>query len=211
MALPDDDRRTRKRLATRQTISDVATRLFMERGFDHVTIDDIAAAADVARKTVFNHFARKEDMFFDLDALGREDLLAALAQRDTAVSPAETLRRFAHGAVAERRPYIRFFEGSLRFIGTIRDSGALQARAREMRDELAQTLAGGLAAALHRDGSDPLPKLAAAMIMAAWSVAFLEAHRVYRSGRDETAAAAVFLDMVDRGSAGVEAMLAASA
>jgi AcrR family transcriptional regulator len=210
MALPDD-RRTRKRLATRQNISDMATRLFMERGFDRVSIDDIAAAADVARKTVFNHFARKEDMFFDLDALGREDLMAALAHRDAAVTLPETLRRFAHRAVAEQRPYIRFFEGSLRFMETIRGSGALQARAREMRDELAQTLAGGLAAALHRDGSDPLPKLAAAMIMAAWSVAFVEAHRIYQAGQDENAAAAAFLDIVDRGSAAVEAMLAAPA
>ena len=59
------DRRTRKRLATRQVISDVATRLFIERGFDRVTINEIADAADVGRMTVFNHFPRKEDMFFD--------------------------------------------------------------------------------------------------------------------------------------------------
>lgn len=50
---------------TRQTISDAATRLFFERGFDNVTIDEIADAADVSRMTVFNHFPRKEDMFFD--------------------------------------------------------------------------------------------------------------------------------------------------
>ncbi|TIV74470.1 MAG: TetR family transcriptional regulator, partial [Mesorhizobium sp.] len=59
------DRRARKRLATRKAISDTATRLFMERGFDHVTVDEIAEAADVGRMTVFNHFPRKEDMFFD--------------------------------------------------------------------------------------------------------------------------------------------------
>ena len=68
------DRRTRKRMATRQAISDVATRLFMERGFDQVTIDEIANAADVGRMTVFNHFPRKEDMFFD-----REEEARALA------------------------------------------------------------------------------------------------------------------------------------
>jgi AcrR family transcriptional regulator len=76
------DRRTRKRLATRQAISDTATRLFFERGFDTVTIDDIAEAADVGRKTVFNHFARKEDMFFDRDEdlsqMGSVSLLSRL-------------------------------------------------------------------------------------------------------------------------------------
>ena len=60
MSMPSD-RRARKRLATRQSISDVATRLFLERGFDRVTVDEIAAAADVGRMTVFNYFPRKED------------------------------------------------------------------------------------------------------------------------------------------------------
>ena len=52
MSIPSD-RRSRKRLATRQGISDAATLLFMERGFDHVTVDEIAEAADVGRMTVF--------------------------------------------------------------------------------------------------------------------------------------------------------------
>lgn len=64
------DRRTRKRLATRQTISDAATRLFNAHGFDQVTVDEIAEAADVGRMTVFNHFPRKEDMLTDATPSG---------------------------------------------------------------------------------------------------------------------------------------------
>jgi len=79
------DRRSRKRLATRQAISVAATRLFVERGFDQVTVDEIATAADVGRMTVFNHFPRKEDMFFDRDAEIREVLLEALRRRDPSV------------------------------------------------------------------------------------------------------------------------------
>src|ERR1700761_6646875 len=101
-------RQMRKRLATRRSISDAATRLFFERGFDHVTVDQIAEAADVSRMTVFNHFARKEDMFFDLDDDAREDLRAVLQKKRQDVSPIETLRLFAHWAVAEQRPYVRF-------------------------------------------------------------------------------------------------------
>ena len=84
-----DDRRTRKRLATRQSISDTATRLFLERGFDAVTIDDIAAAADVGRMTVFNHFPRKEDMFFD-----REEEIQTMAF--------EGIRKRGSGRLAHR-------------------------------------------------------------------------------------------------------------
>ena len=90
------DRRSRKRLATRQAISDAATRLFLERGFDAVTVDEIAAAADVGRMTVFNHFPRKEDMFYDRDEEGRDLLRETLRQRDPRVAPVETLRQLAH-------------------------------------------------------------------------------------------------------------------
>src|SRR6202453_4152254 len=95
------DRRSRKRLATRQGISDAATRLFFERGFDNVTVDEIADASDVGRMTVFNYFPRKEDMFFDRDEEGREMLRDALRQRDPRVAPVETLRLLAHRLAAE--------------------------------------------------------------------------------------------------------------
>src|SRR5580692_202397 len=107
MSIPSD-RRSRKRLATRQGISNAATRLFFERGFDHVTVDEIAEAADVGRMTVFNHFPRKEDMFFDRDEEVREILREALRQRDPGVSPIEILRRLAHRLVAEQKPFLEF-------------------------------------------------------------------------------------------------------
>ena len=86
------DRRTRKRLATRQAISDVATHLFMERGFDRVTIDEIADAADVGRMTVFNHFPRKEDMFFDREQEAHDLAFDAVRSRAPGTSPIEALR-----------------------------------------------------------------------------------------------------------------------
>src|SRR5579863_7001771 len=105
MSIPSD-RRSRKRLVMRQAISNAATRLFIERGFDHVTVDEIAAAADVGRMTVFNHFVRKEDMFFDRDEEGREILRGALRQRDPHVAPIEAYRLFAHRLVAEKSPVL---------------------------------------------------------------------------------------------------------
>src|SRR5436190_19857890 len=90
------DRRTRKRLATRQSISDVATRLFFERGFDQVTIDEIAEAADVGRMTVFNHFRRKEDLFFDREQEIHEVAFEAIRARPAGSSPIDALGRLAH-------------------------------------------------------------------------------------------------------------------
>ncbi len=205
------DRRTRKRLATRQRISDTASRLFVERGFDQVTVDEIAEAADVARMTVFNHFSRKEDMFFDLDEEGREDLLLALQRRDAKTSPIEALRLFAHWAVAEKRPYIRFFEGgSERFMETIRASEALKARARMIRDELTDMLTIALAKAAHRRHPDPQATLAASLLVATWEVAFLEAHRIFRQSRNIKKANAAFLAMIDQGTLGVKAAVEGS-
>lgn len=199
------DRRTRKRLTTRQSISDAATRLFNERGFDTVTIDEIAQAADVGRMTVFNHFARKEDMFYDLNGEAQDDLLEALRARAPDTGPVEALRRFAHQIVAEGRPYIRFFDGSTRFIQTVRDSETLKARARAIRDELAATVQAGLEETAGWQALDA--HLAASLLVATWSVAFIQAHEVYRQTGDRAAAEGRFLAVVDQGSAGVKAAI----
>lgn len=202
------DRRSRKRLATRRAISLAADRLFFERGFENVTVDEIAAAADVGRMTVFNHFPRKEDMFFDRDEEARETLRGALRQRDSSVSPIETLRQLAHQLVRQQTPYLLFSTASQGFIETVENSETLKARARAIRDEIAGELSVALAESAGRNGNDPPAKLAAAMLLASWSVAFIEAHRTLRESRDTEKAKAVFLALVDQGSLGVKAAMA---
>jgi AcrR family transcriptional regulator len=198
------DLRTRKRLATRRAISQVADRLFLERGFENVTVDEIAAAAGVGRMTVFNYFPRKEDMFFDRDEEGREVVREALRQRDPRVSPIETLRLLAHRLVAEQTPYLEFSDRSQDFIKTVERSETLKARARAIRDEFAQLVAGSLTECLGRDLADPEAYLAASLLIATWAAAFLEAHRIYRQTRDADAAKAAFLAIVDKGVLGVK-------
>src|SRR5580704_7647573 len=202
------DRRTRKRLATRQNISDAATLLFIERGFDQVTVDEIAAAADVGRMTVFNHFPRKEDMFFDRDEEGREILREALRQRDPRVAPIETLRLLAHRLVAEQSPYVRFSAGSQGFIETIEGSETLKARARAIRDEIAQVVTAALSECVGREPTDPDAQLAAGLLLATWTVALIQAHRIFRERRDARKAKAAFLAIVDKGTIGLKAAMA---
>ncbi len=202
------DRRSRKRLATRQIISDVATRLFIERGFDQVTVDEIAEAADVGRMTVFNHFPRKEDMFFDRDEEGREILREALRQRDPRVAPIEALRLLAHRLVAEQSPAVEFSARSQGFIKTVEGSETLKARARAIRDELAHVVTEALAECVGRDPRDPDAYLAAGLLLATWTVAFIQAHRTFRQTRNREQASAAFLALVDKGSIGVKAAMA---
>ena len=205
---PPSDLRTRKRLATRRAISLAADRLFRERGFEHVTVDEIAVAADVGRMTVFNHFARKEDMFFDREEEGRDILVDALRSRDRDISPIETLRRLAHRLVAEQAPFVQFSTDSEGFVRTVEVSETLKSRARAIRDEIAQLVAEALAESAGRDAVDPEAHLAAGLLLATWTVAFLQAHRTFRQDRDAEVAKAAFLAIVDRGMVGVEAAMA---
>jgi AcrR family transcriptional regulator len=84
--------RERKKAAARQAMSDAATRLFEQRGFERVTLSEIAAAADVSVKTIFNYFGSKEDLFFDAEPQALENLLAALRDR-LDESPTRAVRR----------------------------------------------------------------------------------------------------------------------
>jgi len=201
-------RRSRKRLATRQAISDAATRLFAEHGFDKVTIDGIAEAADVGRMTVFNHFRRKEDMFFDLDQEWQGDLLRALEEREAEVSPIEAFRRFAHWAVEQHRPYVMFSPASQRFHDALAASEPLKARLRAIRDEAADMLADTLA----RDVGDKSPsadaQLAAQLMAAVWGASVMQGHVAFRSSQDKSVAEAVFLDLTDKGAAGLTTAMA---
>jgi AcrR family transcriptional regulator len=202
------DRQIRKRLATRQGISDAATRLFIERGFDNVTVDEIAEAADVGRMTVFNHFPRKEDMFFDRDEEGREKLRDALRQRDAGVAPIEALRLLARRAASGDPPYIFFSPETLAFVDTIEKSDTLIARARAIRDELAQVVMVALAESVGQEATDPDAHLAANLLLATWTVALIRAHRAYRESQDTEKAKSVFLALIDRGTIGLEAAMA---
>jgi AcrR family transcriptional regulator len=80
--------RERKRAETRQRISDCATRLFERRGFESVTLAEVAAAADVSVKTVVNYFGAKEDLFFDSEPAALDELVAAVADRGNASATA---------------------------------------------------------------------------------------------------------------------------
>jgi AcrR family transcriptional regulator len=99
--------RERKKRQTREAIAQTARSLFAERGFEAVTIDDIARAADVSRKTVFNYFPTKEDLvYWRLEAFESE-LLSAVAERSPGEPITAAFERFVlapRGLLAAREP-----------------------------------------------------------------------------------------------------------
>ena len=78
--------RERKKERTRQLIADTARELFAEHGFEAVTVTEVARAADVAEKTVYNYFPTKEDLFYSRLEAFEEELLSAIGEREPGVS-----------------------------------------------------------------------------------------------------------------------------
>ena len=87
-------RRERKKAATRQALADAALRLFLEHGYDQVTVRDIAEAADVSTTTLFKHFPGKEALVFDEDAENEAALVAAVRDSPAGQSIFAALRDF---------------------------------------------------------------------------------------------------------------------
>jgi AcrR family transcriptional regulator len=84
--------RERKKRATREAIAAAAMELFTERGFDAVTVAEVAEAADVSEKTVFNYFPTKEELVFHGGAARREELIEAVRRRPAGMSVVQPFR-----------------------------------------------------------------------------------------------------------------------
>ncbi|GAT70120.1 TetR/AcrR family transcriptional regulator [Planomonospora sp. ID91781] len=151
-----------KKQQTRENISHQATRLFLERGFDKVTIADVAAAAQVAKMTVTNYFPRKEDLALDLSEAFVQSLARTVLERGPGESALAALRRAYLAAVAEHSPVIGF--SGPEFARMITDSPALTARLREFHDEREKALADALTAEAGTGAGDILPTVAAALL-----------------------------------------------
>ena len=125
---------------TRERIREVANRMFMERGFDAVTVSEIAREAGVSSVTVFNHFPTKEALFLDRVDDAVEFLHAAVRDRAADTAVIDSLRSGTLLLVEERHPLSGVDERSIPFFRTVAESPALVARAREIAAELQRTL-----------------------------------------------------------------------
>ena len=92
MAATTEGLRERKKRQTRETIAHAAMALFAEHGFDAVTVADVARAADVSEKTVFNYFPAKEDLVLHGGEERRAALIEAIRSRPEGTSIVEPFR-----------------------------------------------------------------------------------------------------------------------
>jgi AcrR family transcriptional regulator len=162
--------REAKKQETRQLISDHATRLFIEQGFENTTIAEIAAAARVAKKTVTNYFARKEDLALD----HQDEFIDTLARTVAARSPGESalaaLRRDFETAVATQSP-VAGFAGQA-FSRMIAESPTLSACLRGLHDQREQALSEAIAEAVGTRPDDVAVRTVAGLLGAVHRVLF---------------------------------------
>lgn len=167
--------RERRKRATRQTLIDTASDMFLARGFDAVTVNEIAEACDVSPTTVFNYFPTKELLVLDLP----DDLLAALraALADPGSTPLEGVLRVLAGELDHLTSWLEAQEDKVwaaealqRFETMVRETPALQAYHRRMCQRMTAAACEVLAKRAGLNPRDPEPQIVAAALIGLWSV-----------------------------------------
>lgn len=169
--------RERKKRETRQHISDVATGLFFERGFDEVRVADVAAAAGVSEKTVYNYFETKEALLLDREPQMEQLIRGALGGSAPKASPLDS---FVHALLEEVDGFFAHWDshdadayrGILRFQELVESTPSLRAAQHDMMDRLTRVAAVAMAERAGVDPDDPEPQIAAEAMVGLWGVMF---------------------------------------
>jgi AcrR family transcriptional regulator len=158
--------RERKKERTRRHVSETARRLFAERGFEAVTVAEVAAAADVSQATVFNYFPNKEDLFYGGLEAFEESLLDAIGDRPPGESALAAFGRFVtepRGLLAAKDPDAA--ERMAAMARVIEESPALLARERHILAGYTDSLAALLREETGAKPDDVQPWVAANAMM----------------------------------------------
>jgi AcrR family transcriptional regulator len=131
--------RERKRQQTRERLTRVAMALFLDRGFEATTLDDIAAAADISRRSFFHYFGSKEDVVFAWQEDSTAALMAAVAERPANESMLAAAENAISAMVRQLKPGEAIAMACLK-----RDNPALQARDQVKYEKLERALADAL-------------------------------------------------------------------
>ncbi|MBN6041983.1 TetR/AcrR family transcriptional regulator [Amycolatopsis sp. 195334CR] len=195
--------RERKKRLTRRRIADVALGLFVERGFDQVTIAEVAERADVSVNTVYNYFATKEDLVLPPDQASPDRLADIVRGRGAGESAAVAVLGRLRDEVRRRDRVVGLTEGFGRVLAMMLAAPTLAARLEDVSGQMVRNLAALLAEETGATEGDPVPRLVAGQIGWFHGVVFGEIGQRTVAGEDPESIAAAALTLLDE----IEALL----
>jgi AcrR family transcriptional regulator len=171
----DEGLRERKKRLMRQQLSDTATAMFLERGFDAVRVAEVAKACGVSEKTVFNYFPVKEALVMDRLEATVAELRAGLA--DTALTPVQAVLAILErelsamtGWLSGQEDASQGLQAIRRFGDLIRTTPSLRAYQADMMDQSATVAAEALAVRSGMSADDPETQIAARALLGLWHI-----------------------------------------
>jgi AcrR family transcriptional regulator len=174
-AASEEGLRERKKRLMRQQLSDTATRMFLERGFDDVRVSQVAQACGVSEKTVYNYFPTKESLVLDRLETTMASLRTGLAE--AAVPPVEAALRILDRELSGMTAWLAAQDdpaeaarGIRRFGDLIRATPSLRAYQSDMMDQFVTVATEILAARAGMGPDDPEPHIAARSLLGLWRV-----------------------------------------
>jgi AcrR family transcriptional regulator len=169
--------RERKKRLMRQQLSDTATRMFLERGFDAVRVAEIGEACGVSEKTVFNYFPTKESLILDRLEATMASLKTGLA--DPGVPPVQAVLRILDDELCAMTSWLATqgdpaqASAAIRRFGTlIWDTPSLRAYQSDMMDQSTAMAAAILAGRAGMSPDDPEPTIAATALLGLWRIQY---------------------------------------
>ncbi len=169
--------RARKKRLMRQQLSDTATQMFLERGFDAVRVAEIAEACGVSEKTVFNYFPTKESLILDRLEAMMTSLRTGMAE--PGVAPVQAALRILDRELdavtswlAAQDDPVEAGAGIRRFGALIDATPSLRAYQSDMMDQFTALAAAIMAERAAMSPSDPEPQMAAIALLGLWRIQF---------------------------------------
>jgi AcrR family transcriptional regulator len=189
--------RERKKRQTRQRISDTALELFVERGFEQVTISEVAAAAEVSVNTVYNYFDTKEDLVLPPDEASPRRLADIVRQRRPGESAAGAVLARLREEVRDRERRVGLTAGFGRVLEMMRAAPTLTARLEDLGRQMTDALAIVLAEETGTRQDDPLPRTVAWHIGSLHALVMTEIGRRTSAGERPDVIADAVLELLD--------------
>ncbi len=167
--------RERKKAIMRELISNTATLMFLERGFDEVKVSEVAAACDVSEKTIYNYFPTKESLVLDREEESAVELRKALGPDGEFASPVDAMVGVLRTELENFVNYLSTTDMSsfpqiADFNDLIDSTPSLKAARADMIERLAQIAAESMAERAGVDPSDPEPQIAADALTSLWRI-----------------------------------------